>query len=141
VPRGAVLVVDTMGELTALYAVADVAFVGGSLYYRGSNKGGHNLMEPAAQGIPVLFGPYNFSFKEIAEDLLQAGAARLVCDAAELGAAVTELLDDADRRQAMGAAAQRVVTGGQGAAARNYALIRAMLRSSVTSTHNAAISD
>src|SRR5690606_19721838 len=56
--RGGVLIVDTVGELGRLYAAADVAFVGGSLFFRGSNKGGHNLMEPAILGVPVLFGPY-----------------------------------------------------------------------------------
>src|SRR6185436_18314324 len=65
-----VLVVDTVGELSRMYAAADLAFVGGSLFFRGANKGGHNLMEPAVLGVPVLFGPYNFSFKETVEDLL-----------------------------------------------------------------------
>ena len=67
------LVVDTVGELGSLYAVADIAFVGGSLFFRGANKGGHNLMEPAILSVPVLFGPYNFSFKETVEDLLGGG--------------------------------------------------------------------
>ena len=68
--RAGVLVVDTVGELGSLYAAADIAFVGGSLFFRGANKGGHNLMEPAILSVPVLFGPYNFSFKETVEDLL-----------------------------------------------------------------------
>jgi 3-deoxy-D-manno-octulosonic-acid transferase len=51
------LVVDTVGELGRLYAAADLAFVGGSLFFRGSNKGGHNLMEPAILAVPVVFGP------------------------------------------------------------------------------------
>ena len=82
-----VLVVDTVGELGRLYAIADLAFVGGSLFFRGANKGGHNLMEPAIFGVPVLFGPYNFSFKETVDDLLAADAGKLVRDAAELRAA------------------------------------------------------
>src|SRR5690606_18729604 len=82
-PPGAqgVLVVDTIGELGRLYAAADVAFVGGSLHFRGTNKGGHNLMEPAILGVPVLFGPYNFSFKETVEDLLRCDAGILVRNA------------------------------------------------------------
>ena len=86
--RSGVLIVDTVGELGRLYAVADLAFVGGSLFFRGANKGGHNLMEPAILGVPVLFGPYNFSFKETVDDLLAADAGKLVRDAAELRAAV-----------------------------------------------------
>src|SRR5690606_17334336 len=73
--HGSVLVVDTVGELGRLYSAADVAFVGGSLFFRGSNKGGHNLMEPAIRGVATLFGPYNFSFKETVKDLLHADAA------------------------------------------------------------------
>ena len=90
--RSGVLVVDTVGELGKLYAAADIAFVGGSLFFRGANKGGHNLMEPAILAVPVLFGPYNFSFKETVEDLLAANAGRLVADANELATRIVELV-------------------------------------------------
>jgi 3-deoxy-D-manno-octulosonic-acid transferase len=126
--RAAVLVVDTVGELGKLYAVADVAFVGGSLFYRGANKGGHNLMEPAMHAVPVLFGPYNFSFKETVEDLLAAHAGRLVRDSAELATAVVALAADGGARRELGARAQRVVLAGQGATARNYAMLVELLR-------------
>ncbi len=82
--RDGVLIVDTLGELGRLYAASDVAFVGGSLFYRAANKGGHNLMEPAILAVPVLFGPYNFSFKETVEDLLAANAGVMIRDAREL---------------------------------------------------------
>jgi 3-deoxy-D-manno-octulosonic-acid transferase len=118
-----VLVVDTVGELGKLYASADVAFVGGSLFFRGANKGGHNLMEPAILGVPVLFGPYNFSFKETVDDLLAADAGRLVRDAGELTTAVVALVTNRDARRALGERARRVVMAGQGATARNYALL------------------
>ncbi|HEX7081650.1 MAG TPA: 3-deoxy-D-manno-octulosonic acid transferase [Gammaproteobacteria bacterium] len=121
--RGAVLVVDTVGELGLLYAAADVAFVGGSLFYRGSNKGGHNLMEPAVLGVPVLFGPYNFSFKETVEDLLRHDAGLLVRNADELSAAIAELVADGERRRRLGERGKRVVLDGQGATRRNYALL------------------
>jgi 3-deoxy-D-manno-octulosonic-acid transferase len=121
--RRGVLIVDTVGELGVLYAVADIAFVGGSLFYRGSNKGGHNLMEPAILAVPVLFGPYNFSFKETVEDLLAADAGLLVRDTAELRAALVKLtLGSAERRE-LGQRAQQVVRIGQGATSRNYDLI------------------
>jgi 3-deoxy-D-manno-octulosonic-acid transferase len=126
--RRGVLVVDTVGELSRLYAVADLAFVGGSLFYRGANKGGHNLMEPAVLGVPVLFGPYNFSFKETVEDLLAADAGKLVRNADELRAVVCALAADRDARRALGIRAQRVVEAGRGATARNYALLAQLLR-------------
>ena len=126
--RGGVLVVDTVGELGRLYAIADLAFVGGSLFFRGANKGGHNLMEPAILGVPVLFGPYNFSFKETVDDLLQANAGRLVRDAAELSAAVVALVTDRDSRRELGRRAQEVVYSRQGATSRNYALLAPLLR-------------
>ncbi|HEX7237747.1 MAG TPA: glycosyltransferase N-terminal domain-containing protein [Gammaproteobacteria bacterium] len=124
----AVLVVDTVGELSRLYAAADLAFVGGSLFFRGANKGGHNLMEPAVLGVPVLFGPYNFSFKETVEDLLAADAGRLVHDASELTRAVVALAADGDARRALGARARHVVEAGRGATARNYALLAGLAR-------------
>lgn len=125
--KSGVLVVDTVGELGRLYAIADLAFVGGSLFYRGANKGGHNLMEPAILGVPVLFGPYNFSFKETVDDLLAADAGRLVRDAGELRTAVVALVGDRDARRELGLRAQRVVEQGRGATARNYALLARLL--------------
>jgi 3-deoxy-D-manno-octulosonic-acid transferase len=122
-----VLVVDTIGELGRLYAVADLAFVGGSLFFRGANKGGHNLMEPAILGVPVLFGPFNFSFKETVDDLLAADAGKLVRDAAELERNVVALVEDSDARRALGLRAQRVIESGRGATARNYALLAELL--------------
>jgi 3-deoxy-D-manno-octulosonic-acid transferase len=121
--RRGVLVIDTVGELSRMYAAADLAFVGGSLFFRGANKGGHNLMEPAILGVPVLFGPYNFSFKETVDDLLAADAGKLVRDASELKRAVVELAADRDARRALGLRGQRVIEAGRGATERNYALL------------------
>jgi len=126
--RRGVLVIDTVGELSRLYAVADLAFVGGSLFFRGANKGGHNLMEPAILGVPVLFGPYNFSFKETVEDLLAADAGKLVRDAGELERAVVELAVDGDARRTLGLRGQRVIEAGRGATERNYALLAGFTR-------------
>ncbi len=121
--RRAVLVVDTVGELGALYTAGDIAFVGGSLFFRGSNKGGHNVMEPAVRALAVLFGPYNFSFKETVEDLLRADAAMRVDDAAALTEALAALVCNPLRRAELGERARRVVLRGRGAAERNYRLI------------------
>lgn len=118
-----VIVVDTLGELRSLYAAADIAFVGGSLYYRGSNKGGHNVMEPAILGVPVVVGPHNFSFRETVADLKAADALIEVHDREELTRAVDLLVAAPERRAAMGRRARAVVLSGQGASAKNLALL------------------
>src|SRR5690606_7097343 len=76
-----VLLVDTLGELLDFYAAADVAFVGGSLV----PIGGHNLLEPAALGVPVLTGPHNFNGQDVARLLVSQGAAEIVADGNALG--------------------------------------------------------
>ena len=118
-----VLLVDTVGELVPLYASADVAFVGGSLVA----IGGHNLLEPAALGLPVLTGPYNFNSPEIARLLLQRGAALQVADARGLAAALHRLLDDPAARQRIGAAGKQIVAANRGSVARLCALMEPWL--------------
>jgi 3-deoxy-D-manno-octulosonic-acid transferase len=105
---------DTLGELPLFYAAADVAFVAGSLV----PVGGHNMLEPAALGVPVLTGPQLFNFTDISAALLAAGAARQVDDSTQLAQAVGELLMDAGQRQAMGAAGRQLVADNRGALAR-----------------------
>jgi 3-deoxy-D-manno-octulosonic-acid transferase len=122
-PDTRVLLVDTAGELAALYASADVAFVGGSLV----PVGGHNLLEPAALGIPVITGPYQANAKDIAQLLLLEGAALQVADARQLGAVLQELLMDPERRRRIGASGRRVVEANRGSVARLLALIEPML--------------
>jgi 3-deoxy-D-manno-octulosonic-acid transferase len=119
-----VLLVDTVGELGALYAAADVAFVGGSLV----PIGGHNLLEPAALGIPVLTGPYYANGKDIARLLLDRGAALQVNDARELGAAVKRLLADPAERRRVGAIGREIIEANRGSVARLLALIEPLLR-------------
>ena len=114
-----VLLVDTVGELLTFYAAADVAFVGGSL----TPVGGHNLLEPAALGVPVLTGPSDFNGRDSAALLLEVGAARRVTDAAELGEAVDSLLADGAARLAQGAAGREAVASNRGSVARLLALI------------------
>jgi 3-deoxy-D-manno-octulosonic-acid transferase len=117
-----VLLVDAMGLLLDFYAAGDVAFVGGSLV----RVGGHNLLEPAALGRPILTGPSHANAREVLQVLLAAQAVRVVRDAAELGRGVTQLLRDADDRERMGAQALRVVAAGRGACARIMALLPAL---------------
>jgi 3-deoxy-D-manno-octulosonic-acid transferase len=113
--RSAVVLVDTIGELGALWGLADVAFVGGSLDGR---RGGQNMIEPAAYGAAVLFGPHVWNFADAATRLVEAGAAILVSDGQELELAVQHLAEDGDQRRRLGAAAQRFVRSQQGAVER-----------------------
>jgi len=122
-PATSVLLGDTMGELMMFYAAADVAFVAGSLV----PIGGHNLLEPASLGRPVLTGPYNFNSEAAARLLLEAGAARTVADARQLGAVVTELLGDAALRRSMGAAGRAVLDANRGALERLLKLVDPLL--------------
>jgi 3-deoxy-D-manno-octulosonic-acid transferase len=107
----AVLLGDTMGELLFLYALADIAFVGGSLV----PNGGHNLLEPAALSLPVLSGPHLFNFLEIAAMLREAGALQEVDDAQGLAAEVRRLVELPRDAQRMGAAGLAVMKANQGA--------------------------
>jgi 3-deoxy-D-manno-octulosonic-acid transferase len=111
---------DTIGELGALWGLAEIAFVGGSLDGR---RGGQNMIEPAAYGAAVVFGPHVWNFRDIANRLVQAGGAIRVADADELEAAVQQLVKDADERQELGKAAQQFVQGQQGATERTIALL------------------
>lgn len=122
-PEAEVLLVDTLGELVSFYGAADVAFVGGSLV----PIGGHNLLEPAALGLPVLTGPHVFNGEEIARLLLAGGAARTVRSAAELAAAVIDLLKDPGERRRMGALGREAVGRNRGALERVLALIDPLL--------------
>ena len=121
--RAHVFIGDTMGELPLFYAAADVAFVGGTLV----EGGGHNMLEPAALGLPVLFGPHVFNFAEISRRLVEAGGAQTVGDSAGLGEAVIDYLNDADLRHATGARGRAFVEANRGAGDRVAALIGAHL--------------
>ncbi len=118
-PDTQVLLVDTVGELAALYAAADVAFVGGSLV----PVGGHNLLEPAALGLAVLTGPYTANAADVARQLLARGGAIRVEDEAALGAALCRLIDEPQARRRMGAAAQAMIEANRGALGRLLELI------------------
>ena len=108
---GAVIVLDTVGELAQLYAIADVVFVGGSL----TPLGGHNMLEPALRGKPVLFGPHTHNFREAAAVLLDSGGGRVVHDATELGSELKRLLADPALRAGVGAAGRDAVASRTGA--------------------------
>jgi len=109
-----VLILDTIGELARVYGVGTVAFVGGSLV----PGGGHNLLEPAAHGCPVLFGPHTFNFTSMADALVRCGGGRRVGDGEALLEAVRNLLSSQEERGRMGRLARRFVEENRGALAR-----------------------
>ncbi len=122
--RTAVILMDTIGELGALWGLADVAFVGGSL---DGHRGGQNMIEPAAYGAAVIFGSHVWNFRETAARLVEARAAIQVADPTELSTAVQRLLRDEQERRRMGTAAQRLVRSQQGATERTVECLARMV--------------
>jgi 3-deoxy-D-manno-octulosonic-acid transferase len=120
---GAVIVVDTVGELASIYSVSVVAFVGGSLVA----AGGHNVLEPALRGKPVLFGPHTENFRESAALLRASGGGVIVRDVGELVTALTSSLTDRERCAALGAAAREAAAARDGAVRETLALIQRFL--------------
>ncbi len=119
-PDADVYLVDTLGELPALYGYADAAFVGGSL----APAGGHNVLEPVRLGVPVVSGPHTENFREIIDLLKAEDAIAVVADAAGLAAAVTRLLTDADLRRVRGERGRRLAERRRGAADAVMALLQ-----------------
>ncbi|MDE2234961.1 MAG: lipid IV(A) 3-deoxy-D-manno-octulosonic acid transferase [Gammaproteobacteria bacterium] len=120
---GEVLLLDSLGELTQFYAAGHVAFVGGSLV----PVGGHNLLEPAALGLPVLAGPHLDNVSDIAAMLKDAGGLIVVPDAEKLAEAFIWLVANPATRQHIGQAAEHTVTANRGALDRAMKLIRLVL--------------
>lgn len=121
------VLVDTIGHLEAFYGACDVAFVGGSLV----PHGGQNMLEPAALGRAVVFGPHVANFRTDVELLLEAGAAVQVRDVAELERTLVDLLRDPARRDELGRRAVELIRANQGATGRTRALIDPLLRHAV----------
>ena len=121
--RDEVILVDTMGELARLYAASDVVFVGGSLV----PHGGQNMLEPAALGKAVLFGPHTENFSESVELLLSSRCAFLVKSPGELSMALYYLLREEPLRKEMGRGAWRAVLSAQGATDRNLHVLEMIL--------------
>ncbi len=121
---GAVIVLDTVGELPQLYSVADVVFVGGSLV----PLGGHNMLEPALRRKPVLFGPHTTNFREAAALLAESGGGLVVADGRELAAELVRLLADADLRAKRGQLAFDAVAARHGAVRATLDLVARFLR-------------
>jgi 3-deoxy-D-manno-octulosonic-acid transferase len=122
---GHVVLLDTIGELASVYSLASVAFVGGSIV----PAGGHNPLEPAQFGVPIVMGPHYVNFRAITEDLLANEALRIV-QPNNLAATLIELLNDRAAAKAMGARARHVFEQQAGATGRCVNAIRALLTQS-----------
>ncbi|WP_233862523.1 lipid IV(A) 3-deoxy-D-manno-octulosonic acid transferase [Paraburkholderia adhaesiva] len=125
-----VLLGDSMGEMGAYYAAADLAFIGGSLL----PLGGQNLIEACAVGVPVLIGPHVFNFTQATADAVAAGAALQVPDPAGLATSLRELFNDKPRRVAMGAAAAAFAARHRGATERTVDVLTTLLPESTSSS-------
>lgn len=114
---------DSMGEMLAYYGLAQLAFVGGSLV----NTGCHNVLEPAAMGLPVITGPSQFNFQTICEQLSENGALLKVSDESALAEQIIKLFQDDEALQRMGEAGRQAVAANRGALERIYALVEDFL--------------
>jgi 3-deoxy-D-manno-octulosonic-acid transferase len=117
---------DTLGELEGFYAIGDIAFVGGSLV----DAGGHNLLEPARLRRPILFGPHMANFASLADEMKQKGGGIEVRSVEDLVREITDLLNDANKRLAMGERAYQVATKDSRVGERTFALLSRYLQPS-----------
>ncbi len=122
---GQIVLLDTIGDLASVYSLASVAFVGGSIV----PAGGHNPLEPAQFGVPIIMGPHYANFRAITNDLL-AGDALRIAQPHDLAAVLIQLLRERPAAEAMGARARRVFEQQPGATARCVEAIRALLTQS-----------
>ena len=122
-PRAEVVVLDTLGELAQLYQLATAVFVGGSLV----DYGGHNILEPAIFGKPIVFGPHMQNFQEIADAFVANGAAVQVQSEHQLDEALLGFVTDPVRRARLGAAARALVEANRGAKDKTLAVITDLL--------------
>lgn len=125
-----IFVIDTLGELMSFFAASDIAFVGGSL----QEIGGHNVLEPAALGIPALVGPHTFNFQEITDLLIRAGAVQRVADAASLAKKLGEQFRHPAERIRRGDAGRSRIAVERGALTRTLELLEPSLRSAQAQT-------
>jgi 3-deoxy-D-manno-octulosonic-acid transferase len=133
-PEARVLLVDSIGELGAWWGTADVAFVGGSM----GDRGGQNMIEPAAYGAAICFGPNTWNFRDIVALMLRAGAAEVVHDGEALTRFVREMLENPAHAATLGRHAAQLVLSQQGATARTAVLLESLLGSPPASRRQAA---
>lgn len=127
---GCVFLLDSVGELAAVYAVATLAFVGGSLV---SGVGGHNVLEPAQYGVAVLTGPHTFNFREIV-NIFEKGGGLTTVTSADVAQEWLRLLGDPDQRRRLGAAARELFLKNSGGTARTLQALQPLLRRPASSS-------
>jgi 3-deoxy-D-manno-octulosonic-acid transferase len=123
VAAGSILLLDTIGELASIYALAYVAFVGGSL----APRGGHNILEPAGFGVPIIVGPHTENFRDIVQKFTDGGGVLVVRDQNELQSALLRLLADPVERKQLGERAREILKANQGATERTLAELEKLL--------------
>lgn len=129
VTRAEILLLDTIGDLASVYAVADLAFIGGSLV----RKGGHNPLEPAQFGVPVVIGPSYENFRGVVEHMRDADGIRTVQNCDELGATLIELLQNRALANAIGQRGRSMFEAQAGATARTVEMLTALLEDKAVS--------
>jgi 3-deoxy-D-manno-octulosonic-acid transferase len=129
-----VLLLDTLGELSAAWGLADLAFVGGSF----GERGGQNMLEPAGSGACVMFGPNTWNFRDAAQLLLENRGAVLIPTPEDFTPTVRKYLSDLDLAREIGGSAKRVVLSQQGAADRTVARIAQFLKTGDLPSNRAA---
>jgi 3-deoxy-D-manno-octulosonic-acid transferase len=134
-PRVDIVILDTLGELATVYQLATVAFVGGSLV----TTGGHNILEPAVFGKPIVFGPHMSNFAEIAQAFVANAAGVQVRGDRELGDALIALMTDPVRRARLGAAARALVEANRGAKEKSLAVLASLLPAPIGNTFPANV--
>ena len=121
---GAVIILDTLGELSGLYSIADIVFLGGSLI----KKGGHNMVEPAIFGKPMVFGQYVSNFRDMAKSFLENNGAIKVSSEEELLNTLEDLLLNKEKRESLGINAKQLIEKSRGAVERNVNEIASLLK-------------
>jgi 3-deoxy-D-manno-octulosonic-acid transferase len=122
-PQEDVVILDSVGELAQLFQIATVVFVGGSLV----DKGGHNILEPAVHGKPIVYGPFMQNFKEIAESFMASRAGIQLAATEQLSVVFVRLRDDPVERARLGAAARALLEANRGAKPATLDAIAALL--------------
>jgi 3-deoxy-D-manno-octulosonic-acid transferase len=128
-PRADIVVLDTIGELATIYQIATVVFVGGSLLA----TGGHNVLEPAVFGKPIVFGPHMENFREIADTFVAHDAAIRLDAARDLDDTLVTLFGDSVRRARLGAAARALVEANRGAKDKTMTVLTSLVEPSPNS--------
>lgn len=123
-----VFLLNTMGEVPLFYATSDIAFVGGSLV----PVGGHNMLEPALQGLPIISGPHVFNSLDVAEKFVELGACRMVDNSEELAAVVVQLIENPVAAEELGENGRMVLEQNRGALKRLLVLLEPLLADKVS---------